>query len=125
MLTKYAPPAFAIVVDALVVAIVCAALALAYWLVTGAGGEYLRLASDLIFYAGGIVLTLGALIELFRLKGTKEIRRVLYSPQHLFDGLDMVPVPEKDKSEGKSGAGWTLIFIGALLIAISFLFTLI
>ncbi len=68
-----------------------AVLALLYWLVTGATGEYLAIVSNLLFFEGGIILTFGALLEFFRLKKTQEIRRLLFTPGLLFEKHGHLP----------------------------------
>ena len=108
----------AIVIDALAMAAASAVLAFVYWMVAGAGGEYLPILSNLLFFEGGIVLTFGALIEFFHLRGTKVIHKVLMYPIKLFGSLNVTLTADKEKSEEQE-AGWAMILLGAVLIFFS------
>jgi hypothetical protein len=116
---NYARAGLAVAVDALGVAVACAALALAWWLATGAGGRYLEALSDALFFAGGITLTFGALIELFHLEGTRDIRKLLLAPLRLLEKRGLIRSRDGDDEDDERGAGWLLIFLGAALITLS------
>jgi hypothetical protein len=121
---KYAHAGLVILVDALAVTAVSAVLALLYWLVTGAGGDYLAIVSNLLFFEGGIILTFGALLEFFHLKQTQEIRRMLFSPLPLLERLGVGKAAGDDKKDEEQGAGWLLVFLGATLILFSIIASL-
>jgi hypothetical protein len=118
MSQRYRIVGLAIVIDALAIAITTAILALAYWLMTGTNGGYLALVSNLLFFEGGFILLLGALIEFFHIKETKKILKLLLTPGLLFKRFGILPAGDED-SDGKQGAGWVLIFLGAVLIIFS------
>ncbi|HUL62081.1 MAG TPA: hypothetical protein VLT35_03380 [Methanocella sp.] len=122
---RYLGMAAAIVVDALIVAVVCAVAALAWWLAVGAGGQYLETLSDTLFYVGGIVLTIGAMIAFFRMKWARHLNGAIWPASRLLLGLEMVGPPEETEVDAASAVGVLLVFIGALLIVISLLLALI
>lgn len=108
-------------VDALAMAAVTAVLALVYRVATGADGEYLTIVSNLLFFEGGIVLTFGALVEFFHLKGTREIRRLLFYPRLMFERLGIFQIAGEDKKDEETEAGWALVFLGVTMIIFSIL----
>jgi hypothetical protein len=110
----------AVLIDALAVTAVTAVLALLYWLVTGANGEYLTIISNALFIEGGVILTFGALLSFFKIGGTTEIRRLILSSVLPFERRGFIPAAGADNDE-EQGAGWLLIFLGATLIVFSFL----
>jgi hypothetical protein len=117
---KYASVALAVVIDALAITVVIAVLAIFYWLVSGANGEYLRIVSNALFLVGGIILTFGALIAFFKTGSTNEIRRLIFNPVLPFERLGFFRVAGEQNAAEEKGAGWPLILIGALLILFSF-----
>jgi hypothetical protein len=119
---KYVAAGLAIVIDALIVAIAIAVVALLYWLVTGAGGDYMVILSDVLFFAGGVILTFGALVAFFKVGKTQEIRRLMLNPLRPLDLRGAIlNVGEDYEHEGEQEAGWLLIFLGATLIVFSFI----
>ncbi len=122
---KYVSMAAAIVVDTLIIAAVCAVAALAWWLAVGAGGRYLATLSDTLFYVGGIVLTIGAMIAFFRIKWARHLNGAVWPASRLLLGLEMVGLPEETDADAASAVGLLMIFIGALLIVLSLLLALI
>ncbi len=76
---KWARAGLAVLIDALAVTVVTAVLALIYWMVTGANGEYLVIVSNALFIEGGVILTFGALVAFFKIGGTAEIRKLILS----------------------------------------------
>ena len=101
-----------------------AVLALLYWAVTGANGEYLTILSNVLFFEGGIILTFGALLDFFRLKKTQEIRGLLLAPGLLFEKHGIFRASGDEKKDEEHGAGWLLVFLGAALIVFSILTSL-
>jgi hypothetical protein len=110
----------AVLIDALAVTAVTAVLALAYWLVTGANGEYQTIVSNVLFIEGGVILTFGALLSFFKIGGTTEIRRLILSSALPFERRGFTPAACEDNDE-EQDAGWLLIFLGATLIVFSIL----
>jgi hypothetical protein len=121
MSQRYLATGLAVLIDALVLAILTAVLAMLYWLVTGASGEYLAIVSNILFIEGGAILTFGALIAFFRMGGTQEIRRMMTSSVLLFGWRKSLQAASEDKKYDEESAGLLLVFLGALLIVFSFL----
>ena len=107
------------IINALAVAIVVAVLGLIVWIATGTHGNVLTMISDALFLAGGVILAFGALIEFFHLKGTKQIRRMLFISQALKGRYAVLETADKDQEGRESETGWPFIWLGALLIAFS------
>ncbi len=114
MRKSYLATGLAIAIDALVLGAATAIVCLAGWLGTGANGAYLTIVSNVLFYEGGLLLVFGAMIGLFRLRGTSNIARLLMSPLRL---LGIARVQEEDTTG--ENTGWLLIFLGAAVIALS------
>ena len=119
VLKSYVSVGLAIFIDALIGAIVCAALASAWWFATGAQGTYIVDLSNLLFFAGGIVLVIGAFLEFFHVKGMGKIYKLLTFPVAYYRPGDMAGTAEEGMAAKEPATGWVLIFIGALLIALS------
>jgi hypothetical protein len=120
------PPRFlstglALLIDSLVITVACAFLALTYWIASGAGGSYLATFSNVLFFAGGIILTFGALVELFHLKQTRDIRRMLLRSANIIKRTHVRETADSDIDDDELNTGWLLILIGALLIIFSLL----
>jgi hypothetical protein len=116
---RYLSTGLALLIDALAIAIACAVLALTYWIASSAGGSYLATFSNVLFFAGGIILTFGALIELFHIRKTRDIRRILLRAGNIFNRTDVQKTADSDIEDDELNTGWLLIFIGALLIVFS------
>ena len=125
MIRKYLPASLAVVLDALIIAVACAPVALAWWLATGAGGKYLDALSNALFFAGAIVLALGAFAEFFKVKeGRRQIYAAVNAPLRLLSGHKMDGGTDQAEGDASQAAGWLLIFIGGLLIIMSLAATL-
>jgi hypothetical protein len=116
---RYLSTGLALLIDALAIAIVVAVLALAYWAVTGISGNYLAVFSNALFFAGGIILIFGAVIEFMHIKGTVELRKMLLRPRAWFDRQGANDEANVAGEDEEPEAGWLLIFVGALLVAFS------
>lgn len=117
---RYISTGLALLIDALAITVIAAALALIYWLVTGASGSYLVVLSNVLFLAGGAILTFGMLVEFIHLKGTKNIRKMLFIYQALRGRYAVLEAADREISGRETGTGWLLIFLGFLLIIFSF-----
>ncbi len=81
---------------------------------------FLRMVADALFYEGGILLTIGALVEfLLRSYSIPLARRIMF-PLSRADDAAMPSTPE-GPGAAYSG-GWMLIFSGALLLMASLAF---
>lgn len=92
-----------------------------YW--AWKGGEassFFRMASDLLFMVGGVILTLGAFVEFFARARSPSIARSLLSPFEAFYRQYALSLKDMDDALMEEGpGGWMLIFIGALVMLAS------
>lgn len=121
---KWTRAGLAVLIDALGLTIATAVMALVYWVVTGANGEYLTIVSNALFIEGGAILTFGALVSFFKMPGTTEIRRLVLNPVLPYERRRYNRAAVEDKDDEEQGAGWLLIFLGATLIVFSILTSL-
>lgn len=126
MSKKHFQYVMSIVLSVLAVAVLVAIISLAFILVKPE--SFFIAYSNLVFIAGGLVLTFGAFVEFFLRSRSHVIARNLLMPYQVFQNLTAFHIFDREKVEtdedGTSG-GWMLIFIGALVIAISFVSALI
>jgi len=84
--------------------------------------------ANLVFIAGMLVTTFGAFIEFFLRARSPAIARNLLMPYEVLQKLAAFQEMDQEKAEtdeDKTSGGWMLIFIGVLVIAISFVSALI
>jgi hypothetical protein len=115
-----------IVLSVLVIAVVFAIISLAYIVIKPE--SFFITYANFVFIVGGIVMTLGAFIEFFVRSHSSAVGRYLLMPYRGVMDLPAIQAPASDKvekNEDKTSGGWMLIFIGALVIAISFVSALI
>ena len=120
MWKKYFQYIVSIVLSVLAVAVLVAIISLAYILCKPE--SFFVTFSNLVFIAGGIILTFGALVEFFVRSHSHEIARGLFKPYHVLQNYVHLPESGMEKietDEDRTSGGWMLIFIGALAIAIS------
>jgi len=126
MWKKYFHYIASIVLSVLAIAVLFAIISLAYIVIKPE--SFFVTYANFVFIVGGIVITLGAFIEFFVHAHSSAIGKYLLMP---YSGLRNLPAfhePASDKVEtdgDKTSGGWMLIFIGALVIAISLVSALI
>jgi hypothetical protein len=126
MWQKHIQYVISIVLSVLVIAVIFAIISLAYIVIKPE--SFFITYANFIFIAGGIVITLGAFIEFFVRSRSSAVARYLRMPYRNVLDLPALQEPASDKAvknENKTSGGWMLIFIGALVIAISFVSAII
>lgn len=84
--------------------------------------------SNLVFIAGMLVITFGAFVEFFLRARSPAIARNLLMPSEVLQKLAAFQEMDREKAEtdeDKTSGGWMLIFIGILVVVISFVSALI
>lgn len=84
--------------------------------------------SNLVFIAGMLVITFGAFVEFFLRARSPAIARNLLMPSEVLQKLAAFQEMDREKAEtdeDKTSGGWMLIFIGVLVVVISFVSALI
>ena len=84
--------------------------------------------ANLVFIAGMLVMTFGAFVEFFLRARSPAIARNLLMPYEVLQKLAAFQEIDREKAEreeDKTSGGWMLIFIGALVVAFSFISALI
>ncbi len=126
MAKNYARWLLILAFDALLVLGANLALAFVYGAVTGAelfsAQSYVRTLSDLAFFEGALLLTLGAFLEFFARALSSSMAKGLMLP---YEVLSRRLAPGEGAPGEEHSGGWALIFIGVLLIILSAIFAII
>jgi hypothetical protein len=126
MWKKHFQYVISIVLSVLVIAVLFAIISLAYIVIKPE--SFFITYANFVFIVGGIVMTLGAFIEFFVHAHSSAIGKYLLMPYGGFMNLPAFGELDSDKLEkngNNTSGGWMLIFIGALVIAISLVSALI
>ncbi|MCD1295747.1 hypothetical protein CUJ83_12130 [Methanocella sp. CWC-04] len=128
MLKKYFPYIISVILYIIAITIINLIGIIIYGIVLGGGEIDILKISDLLFFEGGIILTIGAFMEFFKGRGSGMSSRVFLSPYELISKwtvFEMKDYEEMIKYENEIPLGWVLILTGGLMILLSLFFALI
>lgn len=124
MLKKYLPQLIMIAAVSLVSILIVTIVMFLYELFIG-HGDVLVGVSNILFLEGAAIFLAGAFIELFMRSSSKMVYASFLGAYELLSRWDVIQQAmnerrEKDDLEGSGG--WTLVFMGIVIIAISLVF---